>query len=326
MRMLRDLSLLVLLCGIIVIIQSNYVGDLTIYSLENATKRAELHRAIVENEPYRGGWVENKVNGANIRILTVYAVEFAGSVTGVSHARLYKFLDMTTILATLVLLVLFLKKWFPVEYGLIAVLFLAALMPLTYAFHYFHPWDRPGVLLWLLFAWAVREDRIGWCALILFVSVLNKFDSVALPGLYFLAHVSQANWKTVALRTMGLFILSIGTYAALRIGIPDGVFPRSIAESIARNLGHLQKLKITYPPILGFALPLILVFIGWRRSDQFSRAAFVFGFLILIGPLMLTSHFQEIRTQIGVMVLMLPVALTGLQSVLARTGSANHLK
>lgn len=317
--MLKLLSLLALLCGTIVVVQSTYVGDKTVYSLDKAAKRAELHQAILENKPFRGDWVENKTNNVNVRILAVYAVAFASRVTGIGHARLYKLLDMVTLFATLMLLVLYLKKWARLEYCIIAVLFLGAILPMTYAFHFFHPWDRPGALLWLLFAWAVRENSIGACALILFVSILNKYDSIILPGLYFMAHVSRADWKAVTVRTMGLLVVSVATYAALRIGLPDGAFPRDIPENLARNLERILALNIAFPPMLGFSLPMILVVIGWRAADRFSRASFVFGLFVLMGPLFFLTYFDEIRAQIGVFFLMLPAALIGLQSVLVGT-------
>ena len=155
-RSATQVSVLLMLCAIVTVIQSYYVGDLTLYGSELAEPRKALHEAILNNRPLKGAWGLSGDNGINVRVLTVYAAEAVNSLTGLSYGKTYKLFDMASLFLTLALLYSFLRHWHPREYCLIAVLFIGAVLPMTYALHLFHPWDRPGLLLWLLFAWAVR--------------------------------------------------------------------------------------------------------------------------------------------------------------------------
>jgi len=70
-------ALLVVLMDIVTIVEVNFVGDITIYSLKVANIREELHKSIVHNHPPAGGWVERGANDAmNIRVVIPYLVEF----------------------------------------------------------------------------------------------------------------------------------------------------------------------------------------------------------------------------------------------------------
>jgi len=211
----------------------------------------------------------------------------------------------------------FLRKWFTKEYSLIAILFLAMLLPATYAFHSFHPWDRLGVLTWLLFAWAAREDKVWLCVVILAVAVLNKYDAVVLPGLYFLAHVSKQTWKTVIVKTGLMFILGLGIYISLKFAFPGGDVSRDIFATMTRNIHTMLEMNISYPPILAFTIPVIFSLFAWRSIDQFQRASFLFALLVLIGPLFLLTNFEELRAEFALLMFMGPATLTGLHNTLA---------
>jgi hypothetical protein len=68
-------ALLVVLIGIVTIVEINFVGDTTIYSMEVANIREELHDSIVHNHPPAGGWVKRGANAAmNIRVVIPYLV------------------------------------------------------------------------------------------------------------------------------------------------------------------------------------------------------------------------------------------------------------
>src|ERR1700741_357761 len=68
-------ALLVLLMGIVSIVEVNFVGDTTIYSLRVANIREELHASMVHNHPPAGGWAERGANDAmNIRVAIPYLV------------------------------------------------------------------------------------------------------------------------------------------------------------------------------------------------------------------------------------------------------------
>lgn len=313
---------LVILCAMITIVQSYYVGDLTIYSSALEAKREALHHAILNNTPMEGTWSDSGANGVNIRMLAVYSSEFFHTLTGLSYLKIYKLIDMISIFLTLLLLFPFLLKWVSPTYSIIALLYIGAIFPLTYAFGYFHPWDRLGLLLWLVFIWTIREEKFIFSVPILIVAVLNKYDSVVLPGLYFLSCFSITNWRPVLARTLAMFTIAFGVFFLLRWSFPGGFEDKDLIELFFRNVRQFLEKNISYPPLLGFSLPALFTMIGWSSADRYSRACTVLAFAILLGPLLFRTNFHEMRAEMGVLLLMLPTAMCGLQKYLSRIDTA----
>jgi hypothetical protein len=56
------------LAGIVSLIQVNFVGDATIYSLNTNRSRELMHEQIIHNQPPEGGWRSQGAGGTNIRI------------------------------------------------------------------------------------------------------------------------------------------------------------------------------------------------------------------------------------------------------------------
>jgi len=311
-------TLLILLCGAISIIQSDHVGDLHLYSPILQNSRLSSHAAILHNKPVGHNWGERGDNGVNVRVLTIYTVEYLHRTFDIPHLRIYKFVDMLSIFIFLYLLFFFIRMQLSIELCLISVLFISTIMPLTYSYHSFHPYDRVGLLLWLLFVWAVRMDHFYLTIPVLLLAVLNKYDAVVLPGLYFFAHVSRVKFFRVAGRTSLLFALGFGLYLLLRTLLPGGFVERDIVETAMGNLDMLLRMGVRYPPFLAFGLPICLAIYGWRAGDQFSRAGFLMALAILLGPMLLATRFEEVRAQMGAMLLLLPLALAGLNRALAQ--------
>jgi len=304
---------LALLCGVITLVVQHYVGDLTIYRADAAATRLTMHEAILSNTPPPGGgWGAVGANATNVRVLVVYAAEALAAAAGASPLAAYKLIDVASLFATLLLLFAFLRRWFDDEYCLIAVLFTGCVLPLTLLLHVFHPWDRPSALVWLLMLFALRDDRPVALAALLVVAVAIKYDAVVLPGLYFLCRVSAANWRRTAAATAALFVVSFGTYAALRLALPGGFEERDIVSQMLKNLNQIIDLRNPHPSLLGFALPLLLAAVGFRASDRFMRAAAAFGVLMFL-PFFLSTNFNEFRAHMPMFILLLPAALAGLQ-------------
>lgn len=304
---------LALLCGVITLVVQHYVGDLTIYRVDAAATRLMMHEAILSNTPTQGrSWGAVGANATNVRILVVYAAETLAAVTGASPLAVYKLIDMASLFATLLLLFFFLRRWFDDEYCLIAVLFTGCVLPLTLLLHVFHPWDRPSALVWMLTLFALRDDRLIALAALLVVAVAIKYDAVVLPGLYFLYRVSAVNWRRTTATTAALFVVSFGTYAALRLALPGGFEERDIVSQMLKNLDQIIDLRNPHPSLLGFALPLLLAAVGFRAADRFMRAAAAFGVLMFL-PFFLSTNFNEFRAHMPMFILLLPAAIVGLQ-------------
>ena len=305
------------LVGAATLTLQQWIGDVTIYQPVNRAKAEVLHQSILDNRPPQGlTWDSLGANGTNIRLGAVFVAEGVHRVMGLSIPRTYLLLDTIYIALGLLLFARFLSTWFRDEYVLIGTLYVIGVLPLTYFLVSYHPWDRLALVFWLLLLLALRSNRILLFALLLPLSVAIKYDAVLLPGLYFLANVTPSTWRRTTLTTVGLFAISFGTFGALQMLRAGGFAPHSIVEQIALNIADLRGMLAWYPPLLAFAVPLLLAAIGFRHGDRFMQASAIFGVLLFV-PLFLQSFFAEFRSQVPMLVLILPCALRGLQVVLA---------
>lgn len=143
-------------------------------------------------------------------------------LSGLPLLKVYHAIDSVALFVALILLFGFLRGWAGRSIATIGVLYVAAILPLTYFLYVFHPWDRVSLVLWLAMLALLRRGRLVPFAIVLAASVAVKYDTVLLPGLYFLAYASRRSWLRVSLTTAALFAVSFGMYAALRFTIPVG--------------------------------------------------------------------------------------------------------
>jgi hypothetical protein len=314
-RRLRVVTLLVLSAAITLTMQV-WVGGSTIYSPELQERRARLHDMILHNRaqsPHETATLS--VNSTNIRVGAVYLAEGIHRATGMSVLRAYRLIDTVALFIALPLVFWLYRRVSSREHALLAMLYVGAILPLTYYLFYFHPWDRPMLVLWILMIACIRDDRPLVLAALLAVSIVVKFDALFLPGLYFLVYARRDNLVNVAGRTAGLFAVTFGTYTALRLIFPGGSAVGDTLWQIKTNFAHMAEFNVGYPPMLGLALPVLLALIGWRHADRFARASAVFA-AGLACIYFVNSNFVELRAEMPVLLLILPAALAGLRVLL----------
>ena len=315
------LILLFSLSCIITLVQTQYVGDLLIYSDEHVENREMLHRFILANElPEGESWRDLGANGTKIRVGVVYLAEFVSKLLGISVAATYKYIDVISMVLSITLLFLILAKFVRVEEAIIGVLFIAAILPMTYHFHYFHPWDRISLALWLVMFLAIFANRPLLLAAVMILAIVVKYDAVVIPLMYFLVHVRRDNYEKVFLVSFILSVLSFGEYFLLRELFEGGSSgDGSILLQIKTNLYHLLEHDIYHPAVLGLTLPAVLAIYGFRSSERSIQGATLFG-LILLLPHMTLVNFREIRAEMPALVALLPGALIGLRLALSAAG------
>lgn len=291
-----------------------FLGAQTIYHAQLREKRSDVHERIVANQPPEGGWTSIGQNGTNIRIGTVYLAEALRRVSGVPVHIAYRVMDTVALFAALPLLFVLLRRCVNPEYALIGMLYFAAVLPLTYFLHYYHPWDRAALVSWILLLLAIALDRPLLLAVTLVAAIVIKYDAVLVPGLYFLVRARRETLWPVGRITAGLFAMSFGTYYGLRAWLPGGFAPSDPVNQVMLNLADIRTYHVFYPPLLMFLVPVLLVLFGWRSADRFARACAVFGALIA-GVLFIGSMFAEVRAQLPILLLLLPGALVGLRDL-----------
>jgi CoA transferase family III len=310
--------LLVVSAAVLTLVLQYWVGRATIYSEEFAGKRSELHTAILKNEPPQGGlWHHVGANGDNTRVFAVYLAELLRWSTALPVSKGYFLIDSVALFLTLVLLFFYGRRWVSEPYCVIGLLYFGCMAVLTYQLHFFHPWDRLWLLSWIVLIMLVWDDRLVPLALLLPIAVSVKWDIAVLPVLYWLTYVSKANWRRVTLLTAGLLGVSFGAFGLLITIRPGGFDLRTtVVQQLALNWDDFTALRLAYPPLLLFTVPLALAVLGLPDADRRVKASALFGVLLFV-PLALKTYAAEVRAEMATFVLLLPAALLGLTRALA---------
>jgi hypothetical protein len=309
----RRTILLLLATGIVALLSTKWVGGVTIYADGMEAKRLFIHEAVLKNRlPEGRTWESYGANSFNIRIAVPYAVEAIHRLTGMGVLKIYRLIDLVCIFVFLNLYFLYLRHWFDWTWCAMAMLFIAALLPMTYLFHFFHGWDRPSCVLWIVLLTFLRDRRLLLFTVVLVLSVFVKFDTILLPLLYWLCLVTPARFWRTSLEAAGLFALTFGIYYGLQKFLPGGAEPRDLAGYVTGNTRSLLENHVAFPPLLMFSLPALLAILGWKRGDRFQRAAALFT-LPMIAVLYVMTIFIEVRAEMPLFFLLSPLAIAGLQ-------------
>jgi len=322
-RCVLSVAALASLCAFVTISLQAWIGDATIYSQSMEAKRKILHQAILTNIPPGGErWGSIGAASTNLRIGSVFLAETVRGMTGLTLHNTYRVLDSVFLFAVLVSLFFYLRLWLPDSYALIGLLYFSACLPLSYFLYFFHPWDRPQLLLWIALLYLTKERRFLLLLGTLSLSMIVKFDTILLPGLYFVAHIMRDQWRSVVLETSVLAAGAILVYVGLGALFPAPADPwgytiSAAVKQVLHNVEVLRAMTIKYPPILGHALPIVLAVINISRRPRFVWCSVLFaGGLLFVW--FLFSNFDEIRAQMVVPVLLLPAALMTLRELLEK--------
>lgn len=312
------LLILIWLLITITISMQSWIGDQTIYSKALEQKRESFHYGILENKaPGGGSWGAVGAQSVQKRVGIVYIAEGIRHITNLAIGKIYKLLDSIFLFVSLVSLFFYLRKWLPEIYCLLGVLYFCAILPLTYFFQLFHPWDRIQLAVWIGLLYLVASRRFLLLAIGLVFSIIIKFDTILIPLFYLLVHFTKENWRRDCIESIALLILAFGTYIILGQLFPAPLdvsrFTWGEAQTmLVRNAQVFASMNLRYPPLLAYALPVFLSLFFLHEKDRFVWASIVFGFgLSLI--YILFSLYEEVRTHIVVLVLILPSALITLR-------------
>jgi len=313
--------LIALVAAIITVVR---ISDLSVFSVDNAHKRAELHRAIVHNDPPGDGtWGDSGANNVNVRVAVVWVAEHLSRMTGKSPDFIYRGIDLAALSVALLSIQALLKRWYsPVE-AILGMLLFCLLLPLTALDHYFHPWDRPMLLLWAAMILALVNKRVVLFAILFAISVVIKFDSIFAAGMILFLYARSDNWRRVTGTTLIVAAIGAMPLAALLILYPGGQEPIDVFQQVSRNVSVAAELGIAYPPLLTHGLLLALGIAGWKNATTLLRRLWVFGLILLI-PHVLVTNLLEVRAQIGTMLCMLPLALQGVLSIPELAGARRN--
>ena len=305
------------LAGAITLTNQVWVGGRTIYAPDKEVARARLHTAILENRlpDDVARWGDIGAESTNIRVLTIWAAEGVRRVCGVSIHRAYLIVETAAVFVCAMLLFSLMKSCVGPEFGLIAILYLGAVLPLTYFLHYFHPWDKASLCIWIAALICVHSKR--WLLLIpvLMIGVLIKFDIVVFPVFVFLAAVRQSTWQRAALLSALFVAVTFGTYGALLLMRPAEAGSWSTMQLVTHNISEAVRYGWRYPPLLVVGMLAPLALSGYPVSNGFAKAGVEFAAVLTL-ILFLQTFVEEVRAILPLLPLLMPAAAVGAQRLI----------
>ena len=315
-----SISVLVLLSAMTTLAMQVWVGQNTIYSKELAPRIEAAHAALISNVPPGGGsWTAVGLNTTAIRVGAPFAAATISKLFNLSITKTYFLIDSTFLFIGLVLLGMYLHRSVSSPYAAIGLLYFIGLLPLTYQFFYYHPWDRISLVSWLVLLSMIRADRIVAAVLFIPIAVAFKFDVVVLPGLVFIFALFRERRvsKAAIVNSALLSVAGLGTYAMLRLLRPGAVEPVSTLDVLQKNWNAFLGSFPAYPPILAFAVPFAVIFLARSSLDAWGKSCFTFG-VLLFAYYIPNSLFIEYRAEVPVMLLLLVPMCQGLSQLMPR--------
>jgi hypothetical protein len=328
MKIAQRLVFLIVI-GVISIVITKWVGDLTIYADSVSDRRLLAHTAILNNEAPGGGtWKQAGMNSTNVRVATVYVASKLSSLTSLSINRTYALIDLLCLMASLAMIFRIHALWLSSEQAFAGIFLFAALLPLTMLFAYFHPWDRPSLLLWSLMIYFAATERFVLFVCMLALAVVVKFDSITAAALLIFVGFSRQHNFQVLGKFFIASIVGLSMVILLTSLIPNGFEPVDYLALAKKNLASALSMGPFYPPLLVYGLLVPAGLVGWQESHGMPKRLFVCGLALLV-PHVLFTNFEEIRAQVGSIVCMLPLAVVGLTKLRyvpsAQSGRSNKV-
>jgi hypothetical protein len=308
-----------------------YVGKSVLYTPEYWESAEVLHRALVAGHPPEGmTWRQMGANGTSHRIVVPLLAQSLSDLTGVELRWVYYWIDYWSLFALFALLFLYLRRWLPVGWSLAGVLYLAAVLPTTYHFFYFHPWDRVSTLCWLGALWCIRERKTLTLALVLVFGMLVKFDLLFVPLLYAAATWGEGSRRRTVLTTLGLFVATGGVLLVVSCFRPEAAgagYLEHLRDLMAWNLDEARRSGVAYAPLLLLLLPAVCGTayrpVGTDAHARFLRWLAPFALLHL--PIyVFASSFREARAMVTLVLVLLPPALLWVRSTFDSSATSHQ--
>ena len=298
-----------------------WIGGMTIYPDNRVKERQQLHTAILSNRLPDGvkTWAALGANGLNIRILTVWSAEALHRATGQPLEQCYWAIETCALLTCCLLLFALLEACAGATIALSGLLYFGAILPLTYLFHYYHPWDKPSLAAWIAALICARQRRWVRLAVVLVIGVLIKYDIVVFPLLVLFSERRRMGLSKSASLTFALLALTGSVFVLLRWAFPGGFEPRPVLPQVLENLRVIREYSIQFPPFLALAIPATLAAIGFSRADDFAKAGVQLA-AIVAAVFFLQVNFVEFRTEGQLLPLLLPASVFGVRRLLGPTG------
>ncbi len=258
-------------------------------------------------------------NNEQSRLLQFYIPEWFHHLFSIPIQQAYILQRWLFIFLVFICFHKYLRKWFNVPESFSGVLFLAAIMPLSY----FNDLQESSPLLLLTFLlglWTIRERQTFLLILILLIGGLNNETMLVLPSVYFFYNYEGSSFRKLAVlcgRTLLVSSPMLITVGAVRyinrnrphLGgawhLPDNL--NGIYEIVRLNVLDFYSYPYIYIFFI-FGIFWIYAFLHYRQKPLFlRRASLMIPFFIAAH--LLTGIIGEVRQMLPLSFIIIPMAL-----------------
>jgi hypothetical protein len=261
-------------------------------------------------------------NNEQSRLLQYYIPETLRRVFGLSINNAYIFQRWAFIFLAFICFHFYLKKWFDTKLSFVGVAFLAAIMPLSYFNHLQE--SAPLLLLTFLLAlWAIREHKLFWYMVILFIGALNNETMLVLPLVYFCYNIEKFEFRhlwRLSVITLGSCLPAYAAAGIIRYITRD--VPRlekvwQLPDNIQGVIEHIRFTPLEYWDaeflyfVFLFGAFWVFSFLAFSDKPLFlKRAAIMLPIFVIIH--FMVSIIKEVRLLLPLSFIIIPMALFSL--------------
>jgi hypothetical protein len=258
-------------------------------------------------------------NNEQSRLLQFLIPEGLKQLLGLSTTNAYILQRWLFIFLAFLCFHFYLKRWFDAKGAFAGVLFLAAILPLSYWIDLQE--STPLLLLtFLLGLWAIREHHTAWYMLVMTLGVLNNETVLILPLAFFLYNFKGIRPKPLiqlALRTLASSLPAYVLYGTIRYITRDSPRLAPLWQWDGNMRGILKQIS-AFPldywnatflfVFFIFGVFWLFAFLGYPRKPLFlQRTALMIPFFIAAH--LLAGMINEVRLMLPLSFIIIPMAL-----------------
>jgi hypothetical protein len=260
------------------------------------------------------------INHEQSRLLQFYVPDFFVQLFSLSIPHAYSLRRLLFVFLSFVCFHLYMKKWFNDSITFAGVIFLAAIMPVTYMDH-LQESTTILMFLFLLSLWAIREHKDLILLFLLFIGAINNETVLILPMAYFFYRYTFSSWQelfTLAFRTLLLAFPALVVTGWIRYLTKDNGGYVSDVFHLYPNYENIMAALMSHPLdyvfnkylsfLFVFGLFWIIPWLAYPRLPLFlQRASWIIPVFFIIH--LITGIIAESRQMIPLAFLLIPMGL-----------------
>ncbi len=261
----------------------------------------------------------NYFNHEQSRLLQFYIPESFHKLFSLSIEHAYILQRWLFIFLAFICFHKFLRKWFNIPGSFSGVLFLAAIMPLSY-FNHLQESSPLLLLTFLLGLWTIRENKIFYLIIVLIIGGLNNETILILLSVYFFYNYKSSKIREILILCRNTFLISLPSLFTIGLirfitrnqPVFGGAwhFPVNIIgiiNNLSYNVFDSYRAFFLYIFLI-FNIFWIYTFIRYKDKPLFLKRASLMIPLFVVAHL-ITGIISEVRQMLPLSFIIIPMTL-----------------